>query len=224
MKENATLFTGFTKETFQFFNDISENNYKEWFDANKSVYEEAVLNPLKNLGIALTVTMHNIDPKFDLRTHRIVSRIYRDTRFSKNKDPYKDRMWLYFEQPTDDCGSFPGFYIEFSANGYTIDMGMYKPKKIVMDSLRDKITYDALEFEKESKKLLDLGFEICGEEYKRPIKNNLPPYFQQWIQRKSIYVSLKKDIDKELFSTDLVDVLQKQINSLVWLYNFMKDE
>lgn len=224
MKENNAAFTGFTKETFQFFKDISENNYKEWFDANKSVYEKEVLNPLKDLANALTVAMYNIDPKFDLRTHRIVSRIYRDTRFSKNKDPYKSRMWLYFEQPSDDCTSFPGFYIEFSANGYMIDMGMYKPKKSVMDNFRDKVTYDSKEFEKESQKLLNLGFEICGEEYKRPLKNDLPEYFQQWIQRKSIYVSLKKEIGKEVFNANFVEVLQNHINSLVWLYNFMKDE
>lgn len=222
--KNIQAFSGFTPATFQFFKDIEANNYKDWFEANKAIYEKEVLTPLKELATALSPMMYNIDSRIDLRLARVVSRIYRDTRFSKNKDPYKNKMWIYFEQPTDDCASCPGFYIEFSADGYLVDMGMYKPKKKEMDNLRDKIVYDAQVFERESKKILERGFIICGDEYKRPLKNELPQYFQQWIQRKSIYVNKSRPIGEELFSADLIAIIRKDIEALVWLYNFMKDE
>lgn len=92
-------FKGFTPETFRFFNDLKENNYKEWFDEHKYIYEKEVLNPLKALVTTLSPVMYNIDPSFELRPHRCLSRIYRDIRFSKNKDPYKDFMWMAFQIP-----------------------------------------------------------------------------------------------------------------------------
>lgn len=224
MNKTMKSFTGFTQATFQFLKDIEANNNKDLFEKNRSIYEDEVLVPLKQLANALSPIMYNIDPLFDLRTHRVVSRIYRDTRFSKNKDPYKNRMWLYFEQPTNDCISFPGFYIEFSVDGYLIDMGMYKPKIKVMDSLRDKIAWDAQMFETETKKILNSGFIICGEEYKRPLKNELSEYFQPWIQRKSLYLNIRKPIGNDFFSVELIEIIKKDIEALAWLYNFMKDE
>ncbi len=115
MAQKDLIFKGFTPQTFQFFKDLGENNYKEWFDANKPVYEKVLLNPLKALITTLSPAMHNIDPGFELRPHRAMSRIYRDIRFSKNKDPYKDFMWVAFQIPVtnDVWKDYPGYFMEF---------------------------------------------------------------------------------------------------------------
>lgn len=217
-------FKGFTPETFQFFRDLAKNNYKEWFEEHRSTYENELLNPLKSLVTALTPAMFNIDNQFELRPHRVLSRIYRDTRFSKNKDPYKTRMWLSFAPPVKEWENIPGYFMEISADHYLLGMGLFMPKKKTMDNLRDSIAYDAKEFKKESQLILDNGFSIGGDEYKRPIKNDLPEYYQQWIQRKSLYVFKENSLGKEVYTPDFIKVIQKDFESLAWLYNFLKDE
>ncbi|MDR2948361.1 MAG: DUF2461 domain-containing protein [Prevotella sp.] len=224
MKE--LVFNGFTPRTFQFFKDLGENNYKEWFDAHKQVYEDELLNPLKALVSTLSPAMYNIDQAMELRPHRCLSRIYRDTRFSKNKDPYKDFMWMAFQIPVtnDVWKDYPGYFMDIRATEYTLGLGLFQPKKKVMDAFRDEIAYDAEEFQRVTQEtVLDRGYTINGEEYKRPIPNDLPEYFQPWIQRKGIWVSKTKPIGDELYSADFANTIKEDFVAMEWLYNFMKE-
>jgi len=220
------IFKGFTSQTFQFFKDIQENNYKEWFDAHKHIYETELLTPMKALVSTLSPAMHNIDPAFELRPHRTMSRIYRDIRFSKNKDPYKDFMWVAFQIPVtgDVWKDNPGYFMEFRADTYTLGLGLFQPKKKVMDAFREEISYDAEEFQRVTQKsVFDRGYAIGGEEYKRPVPNDLPGYFQPWIQRKGVWIEKVKPVGKELFSPDFANLVKEDFEALEWLYNFMKE-
>lgn len=217
-------FKGFTPATIQFFNDLKENNYKEWFEEHRHVYEKELLQPFKELAASLAPSMYNIDPGFEMRPHRILSRIYRDIRFSKNKDPYKTCMWMSFQCPTKEWEKIPGFFMELRADGYFYGMGLFGPKKKTMDNIRESIAYDAEEFQKNTQLILNRGFDIGGEEYKRPLVNDLPAYFQPWIQRKGIYVGKQKPIGQEIFSEKFADVIREDYESLEWLYNFLKNE
>lgn len=218
------VFNGFTPETIRFFRDLADNNYKEWFEEHRNVYESELLNPFKGLATALTPTMYNIDSQFDLRTHRILSRIYRDIRFSKNKDPYKTRMWMSFQLPTKEWENFPGFFMELNAEKYFYGMGLFMPKKKKMDNFRENVAYDAELFQAKTQAIVDRNFLIGGELYKRPIENNLSDYFQPWIQRKSIYVYKESEIGDEVFSGKFVDLIRDDYESLKWFYDFLKDE
>ncbi len=219
-----TAFTGFTPATIQFFKDLKDNNYKEWFEEHRSVYENELVKPFKELIATLTPSMYNIDPQFELRPHRVLSRIYRDVRFSKNKDPYKTCLWMSFQIPTPDWVNIPGFFMELNAETYFYGMGLFSPKKKTMDNLRDSIAYDAKEFEAQTRSILDRGFVIYGDEYKRIIPNELSDYFQPWMQRKNLYVGKNLPINKDVFSSKFADIIREDYESLVWLYEFFKDE
>lgn len=217
-----TSFKGFTQATVQFFRDLAENNCKEWFDANKPVFEKEVQQPFKDLILELSPVMYNIDPQFELRPHRILSRIYRDVRFSKNKDPYKTSLWMSFQHPTKEWENLPGYFMELSADECVYGMGLYMPKKKIMDGFRENVLYDSQEFQRRTEPILNNGFEVKGDMYKRPINNSLSEYFQQWIQRKGVYVCKTIPTGKEFFGSGLSDILKQDYENLKWLYDFMK--
>lgn len=222
----SNQFTGFTKQTIQFFKDLEVNNTKEWFDENRKTYENEVRDRMKELCVAMTPAMKSIDVDFELRPHRCISRINRDTRFSKDKSPYKTHMWMSFMQTATaaDWVNFPGFFLELSGSQYVYGTGMYAPKRFVMDDIRDHISYRASEFrEMTQKTVLDRGFSVGGEEYKRPIKNDLEEYFQQWYHRKGIFVIKTCPIGDEVFSNDFQKKLEADYKALEWLYNFLKE-
>lgn len=226
MANKEGLFNGFTPETFKFFQDLESNNYKEWFDENKHIYEKELMMPLKALVSVLSPAMYGIDAEFELRPHRCLSRIYRDTRFSKNKDPYKNFMWMAFQIPVtnDVWKDHPGYFLDIRGTEYTLGLGLFQPKKKVMDTFREEVAYKASEFQRITQKnVLDRGYEINGEEYKRPISNDLSDYFQPWIQRKGIWVSKTRPIGEELFSPDFANLVREDFEAMEWLYHFMKD-
>ncbi|MDR3340705.1 MAG: DUF2461 domain-containing protein [Candidatus Symbiothrix sp.] len=217
-------FTGFSPETFQFFNELKENNYKPWFDEHKPVYENEVLQPLKSLVITMTPAMYSIDSQMDFRPNRIVSRIYRDIRFSTDKTPYKTHMWITFQRIVQHWEGFPGFFAEISDEGYQYGMGLYLAKKKVMDSFRSKIEYEQDHFKAITEDLIGKhGYIIGGEAYKRPIINDLPAYFQQWIQLKSIYLYKNHPVGEELFNENFAEYLASEFTLMQDLYDFMVD-
>jgi len=217
-------FTGFTQETFDFFAGLKENNYKPWFEEHKTIYERAVQHPLKALAVAMTPAMYSIDSQMNLQPNKMISRIYRDIRFSKDKSPYKTNMWIMFQRLVPDWESFPGYYMEINDEGYQYGMGLFMAKKKVMEDYRAKIEYDADHFRQMTKDLIDKHhFVVGGDEYKRPISNSLSDYFQTWYQRKGIYLYKICPVGKELLDEGFAQYLAREFTLLQPLYEFMTD-
>ena len=221
MKE-ILKFAGFTQETFDFFAGLKENNYKPWFEENKQVYERAVLHPLKALVLSMTPAMYSIDSKMDFRPNKTISRIYRDIRFSADKSPYKTTMWIVFQRIVPNWEGFPGFFMEINADCYQYGMGLFMAKKNIMDEYRAKIEYEPEAFRKMTEDLVGKHrFDFGGDEYKRPIANSLPDYFQKWIQQKNIYLYKTCPIGKELFDEGFTEYLSGEFILLQDFYNFL---
>lgn len=217
-------FRGFTPETIVFLKELKENNYREWFNERKHVYQESLLQPFLSLAVMLTPAMHNIDPQFELRPSKMVSRIYRDIRFSPNKDPYKSSMWLNFQQTTTHWENFPGYFAELSAEHFMMGMGLFMPKRRVMDYFREEVDYSRDSFKDMAEKALNAGYEVAGDTYKRPLPNSLPKFYQPWLQRKSVYVIKTIPLtDERLYSEAIALQLMDDFSQLADLYHFMKE-
>jgi len=215
-------FTGFTQETFNFFAGLKENNYKPWFEEHRAVYEKEVQQPLKALVLAMTPAMYSIDSQMNFQPNKIVSRIYRDIRFSTDKSPYKTSMWITFQRIVANWENFPAFYMEINAEGYQYGMGLYMAKKNVMEEFRAKVEFEPEHFRQMTEDLTGKHrFVFGGDEYKRPLTNSLPAYFQPWIQRKSIYLYKVCPVGKELFDEGFAAHLAKEFTLLQPLYEFM---
>ena len=105
------IFNGFTKETFRFFRDLENNNTKEWFQENRTLYEKNVMEPAQEYVMEMGERLKSISPKIVAipKTDKSIFRIYRDVRFSKDKTPYKTHLGIFFwEGPRKKLGN-PGF-------------------------------------------------------------------------------------------------------------------
>ncbi len=85
-----------TENTLNFLTEYRRQNSKNWFHENRPGYMNDVLEPLMELVEALTPVMLEIDPHFETNTKvgKTISRIYRDTRFFRDKSLYRDVMWF----------------------------------------------------------------------------------------------------------------------------------
>ena len=121
----------FTRETFRFFRDLARNNHTEWMEANRERYKQCVTLPFRNLCEALAPFMLRLDSRFDTsgRTGANFSRINRDTRFAKDKTPYRAHMYLKFSAPFAGEGETGQLYTGFSAETVTAGFRIYQGSK-----------------------------------------------------------------------------------------------
>ena len=134
--------------TLRFLRQLSRNNNRDWFNANKHLYEAAKSDFEKFVG-DLIAGIGKFDKSVSgLKAKDCTFRIYRDVRFSKNKDPYKNNFGAYIASGGKKSMK-PGYYIHIQANGKSfLAGGAYMPQGPVLAALRQEIDYNLKEFER----------------------------------------------------------------------------
>ena len=133
------MFQGFPQSAMEFFMAIRFNNNREFFQENRGWYEESVRSPARALAAALAESVQSLDPALETRPERVVSRINRDVRFSNDKSPYRDYIWLAFRRPGADRKTTLGVYFDISDQGASYGMGFYDENRPLMNALRRRI-------------------------------------------------------------------------------------
>ena len=224
MQPLSKSFKGFSPESPRFLFKVRENNSKTWFEQNKHIYQRYLLEPFKNLVHDLTDTMLDIDPGFEVRPviNRTISKIYRDTRFSRDKSLFKSTMWLTFKRPSKEWKNAPAFYFEMTASDYRFGMGYYEASSNTMAAFRKSIDTAPAKFLKAISFYTPSNpFRIEGPVYKRPIRNDHPQQIQVWYQRKSFYLASNHEINELLFSSHFVDTIASGFTMLKPLYWYL---
>ena len=130
------MFTGFAQEALDFLSDIRFNNNQTFYEQNQARYEQYVKAPLRALCDEMTSVVQLIDPRLDTRPGRTMSRIRRDTRFSKDKSPFRDHVWLGWRYPGESRSEGFGMYWGFGPDWLSWGEGCYAADKPLMDALR----------------------------------------------------------------------------------------
>jgi hypothetical protein len=115
---NTTTQASFGPELLSFLTDLRANNNREWFAANKDRYEEDLVEPALAFINAFAPRLEKISPHFraDARpSGGSLFRIYRDTRFSKDKTPYKTNLGIHFRHERSKNAYAPGFYLHIGS-------------------------------------------------------------------------------------------------------------
>ncbi len=151
-----------------FFAELELNNYREWFNDNKKRFISDVKEPFEELTADVISKMKKVDPEIAVEPKDCVFRIYRDTRFSKDKTPYKTHMAAVVGRGGRRDHEWPGIYFQVNAHGISIAGGCWKPSKERLYRIREKIAEDPKAFRKivDAKKFRETFGEIGDEKNK----------------------------------------------------------
>lgn len=214
-------FDGFSPGTLAFLKNIKANNNKAWFETHKSECQQVLLDPLHDLAADLSGGMLAIDPLLVVGA-RAVSRIYRDTRFTAIKDPYKSNMWITFKRPSKDWIDAPAYFFEITPDDYRYGMGFYSASADTMRKFRKAIDETPQEFlEAVSFFSKEKIFVLEGDKYKKILDAAKPAEIQDWYQRKNFYLVCNREIDACLFSRRLVDELLAGFDLIAPFYHYL---
>lgn len=179
--------------------------------------------PLRALVTELAPAMLGIDPRFTVDPQRgAVSRIRRDTRFSRDKSPYRVNQWLVFKRPVEAWQDRPAFFMQFGPNGHACGMGFYQARPATMAALREAIRQAPEPFETAVTAALASGLHLEGECYRRPRgAEGLSPLAADWSRRKTVYLIDERPFDEAFFSPGLAGRLAGIFDALAPLYRFI---
>ena len=160
----------FTDETLQFLADLEQNNDREWFAENKARYEDVVREPALELVRQMATHLSAVSKHFEASDKRVggsLMRIYRDTRFARDKTPYKTNIGVHFRQRDKDVHS-PGLYIHVALEGCFLGAGIWRPESADLANIRKRIVDSPKEWTSaRDDKTFRRYFELQGDSLKR---------------------------------------------------------
>ena len=121
--------THFSPETMKFLRGLARHNEREWFNARKHVYESELKAPMLALVDEITQAMVEFAPEHMRPANKIMMRIYRDTRFSNDKRPYKRHLSAWWSRRGMEKTSGGGFYLQISPQEVMVAAGVYMPQR-----------------------------------------------------------------------------------------------
>jgi uncharacterized protein (TIGR02453 family) len=117
----------FPPEAITFLKGLEKNNTRDWFNPRKEIFETKLKEPMLTFVESINAELLKFAPEHITEPKKAVYRIYRDTRFSKDKTPYKTHLGAIFPRRGLGRDSGAGFYFHVSAKGVGIACGAYNP-------------------------------------------------------------------------------------------------
>ncbi len=165
-------FEGFPDETLRFLAELTENNHRDWFNANKSRYEQCVRSPALDFITAMSPLLAQISPHFHAIPKKVggsLMRVYRDTRFSKDKTPYKTNVGIQFRHEAGKDVHAPGYYLHIDNTGCFLGVGLWRPDADALAGIRQRIDAKQPEWKKATgSAAFRSKFALAGDSLKRP--------------------------------------------------------
>jgi uncharacterized protein (TIGR02453 family) len=164
-------FAGFPRQGLRFLEDLLHNNERTWFQANRDTYEQKLLEPARDFVEALGAELAGagVDAHADPRVGGSIMRINRDTRFSRDKRPYKTHLDLWFWQGSRPSRESPGFWFRLTPKQLILGAGMHRFERPLLERYRQAVVdkEHGRALTKAVRAVERAGYEVGGRNYKR---------------------------------------------------------
>ncbi len=220
-------FKGYTKEGLTFLQELRGNNTKEWFEDRKHIYEEHILEPNRAFVIEMGEHIQALVPSINAvpKINGSLYRIYRDTRFAKDKTPLKTHTGVVFWQGKGKRTQSSNFYTRVTPQEYVIGAGIRKFDTFLLSTYRDYI----LDLDNADKLYAILqrcqqqGYNIIQPSYKRLPRGFDRTYpYPDLALLDGMVVNKKFVPDQTYFSADFIhrcfNIYEELLPLQQWLY------
>lgn len=220
---------GFPEITRKYLISLSKNNNREWFEKNRVRYDFELLQPAIQFVIDLGEKLFELSPHINAipKIDKSIFRLYRDVRFSKNKEPFKTNLGLYFWEGRGKKMECSGFYFHIEPKLFFLGAGMYqftndqlkKYRDIVSDPVKGKELSDIVNKILKNKKYL-----LGGKTYKKTPRGFDPEYkYRELLLHSGLYASYESSNFNELTKNDPVNFSFKIFKEIYPLHKWFVD-
>jgi uncharacterized protein (TIGR02453 family) len=190
------MFPGFPPEARQFLRSLARNNRREWFQPRKEIFETKIKAPMAELIEAVNAEFLSFAPAHINDPKKAIYRIYRDTRFSPDKTPYKTHLAAIFPLRGTERHSSAGYYFHISPKAVAIAMGAYMPGPEDLYAIRNWLAENHGEFRGAVKAVQKLLGDLQGDSLTRSPKGFDPEHpAADLIRRKAWFFATEMDAE-----------------------------
>ncbi|MFN7117032.1 MAG: DUF2461 domain-containing protein [Saprospiraceae bacterium] len=213
-----------TQKALDFLKDLTKNNNRDWFQSNKARYETDLKKPFEHFIGEIIREIQKSDPQITIEPKKAIFRINRDTRFSKDKSPYKTNVGALISRAGTKVKELPGFYIHLEQGVFMLGGGAYFLEKEPLYQVRQHIMLHPQRFKDiinhpTFKDKFEEG--VLGEKNKK-----LPAEFiqsakqQPLLYNKQYYVMAELD-PKTILQDDVISLVMAHYQAMKPLNDFL---
>ena len=213
------------KSTFKFLRDLKKNNNRDWFNENKPIYEDARAN-FEEFIANLIINISKFDPPIEnVNPRKSIFRIYRDTRFSKDKTPYKINLGAHLTPHSSKLHDRAGYYIHIEPNNSFLAGGAYLPPAPWLNAIRYEINRNSKEFKKiiTNRSFKNYFGELEGEKLKTAPRDYPKDHPEIELLKFKSFLALHKVTDKDVVSEKYLQHSVKVFKALHPFDKFLND-
>ncbi len=215
-------YDGITSDTFWLLGQNKFNNSKEFYEANKAAINRLAIYPMRQIAQILAEDMMKIDEKMNLIPTKMVSRIRRDTRFSKNKTLYRENVWIKFMRPKAEWPVYPCFWFEIQPQGYFYGVSCFNANPRYMAFYRKALLERTGSFECAAVSAEAVGADFYADYYKKEKEADIPDNLKKYYNVKSMYFMAKATDLSVLKNESIITELKAAYAKLAPMYQFLK--
>jgi len=215
--DHLPIFEGLSKKLPACLQELGRHNSRAWFETHRQEYQQWVADPLAALAEELAPDMALLDNAIVKK----LSRPHRDTRFSKDKSPYRTVMWFAFRRAQADWVAYPAFFFEAAPQHCRWGMGYYSARPATMSALRNIVHENQQRYLTAMAAAAERGFSLHGDLYKRhpPIPADMPEAIAELARRRNAYLCRMMGYGEPLLlRSELATVLAADFAALAAMY------
>jgi uncharacterized protein (TIGR02453 family) len=222
-----TAFNGFSEKLVQFFQNLKINNAKEWFEKHRAEYNDYVLQPTKDFVVDMGKKLEEIAPRINAipKINQSLFRINRDTRFSKDKRPYKTHMGVWFWEGNRNRMECSGFYFQMRDGQMLLAAGMHCFTPELLTLYRDAVIDKKIgpKLVRATEEVTEKGYPVGGKHYKRVPRGYDPLHKNtEFLLHNGLYAMIEGKIPQEFFSAAIIDYSLAHFQNMLPLHNWLK--
>lgn len=215
----------FSSATFKFLEQLAGHNDKAWFEAHKDEYEDCVRGPALDYIRAMAPLLADFAPEFRADARKMggsLMRVYRDTRFSRDKTPYKTNVGIQFRHQLGKDVHAPGFYLHVAPEECFLGVGSWHPEADLLGRIRDLIAARPTHWhDARDDRDFIAHWQLVGDRLTRPPRGYAADHPEiEDIKRKD-FIGLASLTRKEVTGARLVDLSAERFAAAVPFMRFL---
>ena len=205
MSSNAA----FNEELFRFLRELAANNNRAWFVENRPRYLAAVADPAARFIEAMASHLISVSPHFRADPRRqggSMMRIYRDTRFAKDKTPYKLNLGIQFRHEAGRDVHAPGFYVHIEPGACFLAAGIWRPASPALLQIREFISDNPAAWRRAlNDEHFAARYQLSGESLKRPPRGFQADHPQIEDLKRKDFIAIHPIADEDVLGPGFAD-------------------